>query len=61
MGDINLRVVASHSAENEEKHVLISIQPPAGTIRTPVDICCVIDISGSMKDPASIKSSVSGM
>ena len=34
-------------------HSLISIIPPQGSeARTPTDICCVIDISGSMDSPA---------
>jgi hypothetical protein len=35
--------------------VLISIQPPADTTRSPCDICCVIDTSGSMCVQAEIQ------
>ena len=35
--------------------VLISITPPRGSHRTPVDLCCVIDVSGSMSSAAQIK------
>jgi hypothetical protein len=35
--------------------VLISIQPPADTTRSPCDICCVIDTSGSMAVQAEIQ------
>eukprot|EP00928_Gymnodinium_smaydae_P080587 TRINITY_DN64255_c0_g1_i1.p1 TRINITY_DN64255_c0_g1~~TRINITY_DN64255_c0_g1_i1.p1 ORF type:complete len:677 (+),score=76.31 TRINITY_DN64255_c0_g1_i1:91-2121(+) len=35
--------------------VLVSVVPSAGTARTPVDICCVVDISGSMGNEAVLK------
>ncbi|KAL4466107.1 hypothetical protein ABPG74_004344 [Tetrahymena malaccensis] len=37
--------------------VKISIQTPQGTQRSACDICCVIDVSGSMSDEAWIKGS----
>jgi Mg-chelatase subunit ChlD len=33
----------------------ISIQPPQDEIRSPCDICCVVDTSGSMSDRAEIQ------
>ena len=33
----------------------ISIQPPQNESRSPCDICCVVDISGSMSDRAEIQ------
>lgn len=33
----------------------ISIQPPQNEIRSPCDICCVVDTSGSMSDRAEIQ------
>ncbi|CAE7850149.1 unnamed protein product [Symbiodinium microadriaticum] len=36
--------------------VLVSIQPPPGTARTPSDICCVVDVSGSMSNDALLQS-----
>ncbi|CAE7376645.1 yfbK [Symbiodinium natans] len=35
---------------------LVSIQPPPGTARTPSDICCVVDVSGSMSNDALLQS-----
>jgi hypothetical protein len=35
--------------------VHLSIQPPADTIRSPCDICCVVDTSGSMAVQAEIQ------
>mmetsp|Transcript_139538 Transcript_139538/g.446502 ORF Transcript_139538/g.446502 Transcript_139538/m.446502 type:complete len:672 (-) Transcript_139538:100-2115(-) len=35
--------------------VAITIEPPKGTVRTPSDICIVLDISGSMSDEAKIQ------
>jgi len=37
--------------------LLVSVKPPEGQVRTPSDICCVVDISGSMGAQASIASS----
>ena len=38
-----------------EDKVKISVRTPAGTVRSACDICCVIDVSGSMSDEAKIK------
>ena len=35
--------------------VYISIQPPQDERRSPCDICCVVDTSGSMRDRAEIQ------
>lgn len=35
--------------------VHISIQPPADTVRSPCDICCVVDTSGSMCVQAEVQ------
>lgn len=37
-----------------EVPVLVSVRTPQGTIRTPSDICCVLDVSGSMGTEATI-------
>jgi len=34
--------------------VLVSVRTPRGTVRTPSDICCVLDTSGSMGSEAKI-------
>jgi len=36
--------------------VSLTVEPPNGTERAPVDICCVIDVSGSMGTEATIQS-----
>jgi len=33
--------------------VLVSIQPPEGSLRCPVDICCIVDVSDSMATEAT--------
>jgi Mg-chelatase subunit ChlD len=35
--------------------VHVSVLPPHGTKRTPVDICCVVDVSGSMDTEATVQ------
>ncbi len=35
--------------------VLISVEPPAGSSRTASDICCVVDVSGSMSNDALLQ------
>jgi len=37
-----------------EVPVLVSVRTPQGTVRTPSDICCVLDTSGSMGSEAKI-------
>lgn len=39
----------------DKTYVLVSIIPPLGVVRTPTDICCVIDTSLSMNEEASVK------
>lgn len=39
----------------DEESVLVSLIPPEGGKRTPSDIICVIDVSGSMGTEATIK------
>jgi len=48
--EISLTVVDSGHGSH-----LITLTPPAGVGRVPVDICCVIDISGSMSSAAIVK------
>ena len=42
---------------NDSFSVMVSLLPPQSEVRVPVDICCVIDISGSMNDSAPAPSS----
>lgn len=35
--------------------VLVSVKPPEGKARVPLDICCVVDVSGSMCVEATLK------
>jgi hypothetical protein len=35
--------------------VLVTLTPPTGVKRVPVDICCVVDVSGSMGTEATLK------
>ena len=43
------------SGNYSDAFVFISIQPPPDTIRSPCDICCVVDTSGSMAVQAEIQ------
>jgi von Willebrand factor type A domain len=43
----------SHSSDSTV-HVNVSVEMPNGAKRTPVDVCCVIDISGSMSTEAYV-------
>lgn len=47
---VTLRMAAT-GAEDE---MLISIVPPLGSVRTPSDICCVVDVSTSMAAEAML-------
>jgi hypothetical protein len=50
----------SVSVESSGGFTSISIEPPEGSSRTPCDICCVVDVSGSMSTEAKMVSSDSG-
>jgi len=47
-------------ADDRGAPVLVTITPPAGTERVPVDICCVVDVSGSMGTEAMIQAEAGG-
>ncbi|KRX09154.1 hypothetical protein PPERSA_08870 [Pseudocohnilembus persalinus] len=47
-GDFQLQVL------NNQNDVMVQIVPPKGEKRTPLDICCVVDTSGSMGSAASV-------
>lgn len=40
---------------NEKGELLVTVKTPAGSERVPVDLVCVIDVSGSMDEMANIK------
>jgi len=52
----NLQQQLQLSITANNTHTLLSIKPPAGNARTPVDLCCVVDVSGSMASEATLKS-----
>jgi Mg-chelatase subunit ChlD len=58
--EINL-VLRSTSTEEGECIVSASIVPPNGTTRTPTDIVCVIDVSGSMGINATVQNASGGL
>ena len=47
--------VTAHQQENQESLVMVSIKPADGADRAPCDICCVVDVSGSMGSEAKTK------
>eukprot|EP01065_Artemidia_motanka_P007056 TRINITY_DN1346_c0_g1_i1.p1 TRINITY_DN1346_c0_g1~~TRINITY_DN1346_c0_g1_i1.p1 ORF type:complete len:734 (+),score=222.18 TRINITY_DN1346_c0_g1_i1:69-2270(+) len=49
VGDVALDLKASG------RSVVASVTPPEGTERVPTDLCCVIDVSGSMGQAAAVK------
>jgi Mg-chelatase subunit ChlD len=52
--DLKMNVIPSAPAK-DVNNWLISIKPPDRTSRYPADICCVIDVSGSMQKEAQIQ------
>lgn len=55
-GNSELELVAKTVDEegSNSVEVLVNIKPPKGA-RTPVHICCVVDVSGSMSNAAEVK------
>jgi len=52
----SLRIASYRPDTNNNKtRVLVSVQPPESVKRIPVDIVCVVDISGSMSSRATTK------
>ena len=54
---VSLSVTSGNDDINEdgtiERHILVSVKPPDLPIRYGSDICCVVDVSGSMQGPAT--------
>jgi len=56
MEDAAVKAIATTGAAvHGHTPVLISVQPPQGSVRTPSDICCVVDVSGSMSNDALLQ------
>lgn len=53
--ELKVEIIPGGKVEGDDVPVLINITPPEGTARTPSDICCVIDVSGSMGNEASVQ------
>jgi len=53
--ECQLTVSTATSTDGSTYPVLVTIDPPEGTDRTPCDIVCVVDVSGSMSSEASVK------
>ena len=45
----------------DELVVMATIQPPEGAQRTPSDVCCVVDVSGSMGAEATMQNAAGGL
>ena len=52
--EVTLEVTA-HQQESQDSLVMVSVKPADGTERAPCDICCVVDVSGSMGTEAKTK------
>jgi len=52
---IGLEVTTAPTDKENDVLVRLTVRPGVGVVRTPVDIVCVVDVSGSMSDSASIK------
>lgn len=61
--DIKIAIHANPvvSKTKDLRDVLISIKNPSGNKRSSADICCVVDVSGSMGTEATIKNSSGGV
>mmetsp|Transcript_102794 Transcript_102794/g.209493 ORF Transcript_102794/g.209493 Transcript_102794/m.209493 type:complete len:706 (+) Transcript_102794:97-2214(+) len=57
---LQLSVAVGGALPAEDIDVLVTVTPPAGSSRVASDICCVIDVSGSMGAGAVIKSASLG-
>ena len=53
--DISLTLTSSPGNSSNSLKVLASLKPSSGTNRTPVNVCCVVDVSGSMSTIATFK------
>mmetsp|Transcript_27348 Transcript_27348/g.63779 ORF Transcript_27348/g.63779 Transcript_27348/m.63779 type:complete len:516 (+) Transcript_27348:124-1671(+) len=57
--DVSISVLHGKAApEDGTTPVQVSIRPPQGGKRTPADLCCVVDVSGSMGTEAMLQSEV---
>merc|ERR1719183_1812949 len=41
--------------------VMVTLEPPEGSVRAPVDICCIVDVSDSMGEKAVAQDSSGSM
>jgi len=53
--EVGIAVLPGAAGADGATSVMITVNPPEGTKRTPVDICCVVDVSGSMGAEATIQ------
>lgn len=53
--EISLKVTSTKVPDSTDSFVHVAVTCGPGTTRTPLDVCCVVDVSGSMSDSASIK------
>eukprot|EP00929_Paragymnodinium_shiwhaense_P114082 TRINITY_DN82404_c0_g1_i1.p1 TRINITY_DN82404_c0_g1~~TRINITY_DN82404_c0_g1_i1.p1 ORF type:complete len:616 (-),score=115.62 TRINITY_DN82404_c0_g1_i1:279-2126(-) len=49
------RLLADPQASGNMVDLMITLKPPEGTKRTPVDICCIVDVSDSMGSVATVQ------
>jgi len=55
MASVKIIPEKSLEQDTDDVTVLVKVETPNGESRSPVDICCVIDISGSMGNHATIQ------
>ena len=58
---LTLSAMPTPGGPANELTVLATVQPPAGTQRTPSDVCCVVDVSGSMGAEATMQNADGGL
>ena len=58
---LTLSAMPTPGGPANELTVLATVQPPVGTQRTPSDVCCVVDVSGSMGAEATMQNADGGL
>ena len=58
---LGLTAARSPRGPADEVMVMATVVPPVGVVRTPSDVCCVVDVSGSMGAEATMQNAAGGL